>query len=126
MQFLNLFSIFVGHFCPPGSESASGSTDRIESGSETDPPHPDFIQQRRKRTTFSSLLVTPCCQYELKCVRSLPCPLPQFVVNGSKAFISGAGSTDVYLVMCRTGGTGPKVLSIPEHTTESPSLFTPA
>lgn len=26
-----------------------------------------------------------------------------FVLNGSKAFISGAGSTDLYLVMCRTG-----------------------
>jgi isobutyryl-CoA dehydrogenase len=25
-----------------------------------------------------------------------------FVLNGSKAFISGAGSTDVYLVMCKT------------------------
>jgi alkylation response protein AidB-like acyl-CoA dehydrogenase len=24
-------------------------------------------------------------------------------LNGSKAFISGAGSTDVYFVMCRTG-----------------------
>ena len=31
-----------------------------------------------------------------------------FVLNGSKAFISGAGSTDVYLVMVRTGGQGPK------------------
>ena len=26
-----------------------------------------------------------------------------FVLNGSKAFISGAGSTDLYLVMCKTG-----------------------
>ncbi len=40
---------------------------------------------------------------------------PQFVVNGSKAFISGAGSTDVYLVMCRTGGTGPKVGYYPKR-----------
>ncbi|KAJ3117429.1 Isobutyryl-CoA dehydrogenase, mitochondrial [Phlyctochytrium bullatum] len=28
------------------------------------------------------------------------------VLNGSKAFISGAGSSDVYLVMCRTGAPG--------------------
>jgi len=34
-----------------------------------------------------------------------------FVLNGSKAFISGAGSTDVYLVMVRTGGQGPKGIS---------------
>lgn len=26
-----------------------------------------------------------------------------FVLNGSKAFISGAGSSDVYVVMCKTG-----------------------
>ena len=26
-----------------------------------------------------------------------------FVLNGSKAFISGAGSTDLYFVMCKTG-----------------------
>ena len=26
-----------------------------------------------------------------------------YVLNGSKAFISGAGSTDLYLVMCKTG-----------------------
>lgn len=26
-----------------------------------------------------------------------------FVLNGSKAFISGAGSSDVYAVMCNTG-----------------------
>jgi isobutyryl-CoA dehydrogenase len=26
-----------------------------------------------------------------------------FILNGSKAFISGAGSTDLYLIMCRTG-----------------------
>ena len=26
-----------------------------------------------------------------------------FVLNGSKAFISGAGESDIYLVMCKTG-----------------------
>lgn len=30
-----------------------------------------------------------------------------FTLNGSKAFISGGGVSDVYLVMCRTGGEGP-------------------
>lgn len=34
-----------------------------------------------------------------------------YVLNGSKAFISGAGVSDVYLVMCRTGGPGPKGIS---------------
>jgi alkylation response protein AidB-like acyl-CoA dehydrogenase len=29
-----------------------------------------------------------------------------YVLNGSKAFISGAGTSDLYAVMCRTGGTG--------------------
>ena len=32
----------------------------------------------------------------------------KFVLNGSKAFISGAGDTDVYVVMVRSGGEGPK------------------
>jgi alkylation response protein AidB-like acyl-CoA dehydrogenase len=34
-----------------------------------------------------------------------------FVLNGAKAFISGGGESDVYLVMCRTGGEGPKGIS---------------
>lgn len=31
-----------------------------------------------------------------------------YVINGSKVFISGAGETDVLVVMLRTGGEGPK------------------
>lgn len=34
-----------------------------------------------------------------------------YVLNGSKAFISGAGVSDVYIVMARTGGEGPKGVS---------------
>jgi len=34
-----------------------------------------------------------------------------YVLNGSKIFISGAGSTDVLVVMARTGGEGPKGIS---------------
>ncbi|KAI3632476.1 hypothetical protein MIR68_009582 [Amoeboaphelidium protococcarum] len=34
-----------------------------------------------------------------------------YVVNGSKAFISGAGDTDLYIVMARTGAAGPKGIS---------------
>lgn len=34
-----------------------------------------------------------------------------YVLNGSKAFISGAGTSDYYVVMCRTGGEGPKGIS---------------
>ena len=34
-----------------------------------------------------------------------------YVLNGSKAFISGAGLSDVYLVMARTGGSGAKGVS---------------
>ncbi len=34
-----------------------------------------------------------------------------YVLNGSKAFISGAGVSDVYVVMARTGGPGPKGIS---------------
>lgn len=34
-----------------------------------------------------------------------------YVLNGAKAFISGAGVTDLYVVMARTGGEGPKGIS---------------
>jgi alkylation response protein AidB-like acyl-CoA dehydrogenase len=34
-----------------------------------------------------------------------------YVLNGSKAFISGAGVSDLYVVMVRTGGEGPRGIS---------------
>lgn len=34
-----------------------------------------------------------------------------YILNGSKVFISGAGETDVLVVMARTGGSGPKGVS---------------
>lgn len=34
-----------------------------------------------------------------------------YVLNGSKAFISGAGASDIYVVMARTGEDGPKGVS---------------
>ncbi|ELK17921.1 Isobutyryl-CoA dehydrogenase, mitochondrial [Pteropus alecto] len=34
-----------------------------------------------------------------------------YILNGSKAFISGAGESDIYIVMCRTGGPGHKGIS---------------
>ena len=35
----------------------------------------------------------------------------QYLINGSKAFISGAGFSDLYVLMCRTGEEGPKGVS---------------
>ncbi len=46
----------------------------------------------------------------------------RFIVNGSKAFISGAGTTGVYLVMCRTSGEGPKGISCLLIEGDSPGL----
>ena len=43
----------------------------------------------------------------------------QYVINGSKAFISGAGFSDLYVLMCRTGEDGPKGVStvlVPDGT----------
>lgn len=34
-----------------------------------------------------------------------------FVLNGTKSFISGAGESDLYVVMCRTGAAGPRGIS---------------
>lgn len=35
----------------------------------------------------------------------------EYIINGSKTFISGAGSTDILIVMARTGQPGPKGIS---------------
>ena len=46
----------------------------------------------------------------------------QWVLNGSKAFISGAGTSDVYVVMARTGGDGPKGISTFVIEKDTPGL----
>ncbi len=35
----------------------------------------------------------------------------EYVLNGTKAFISGGGASDIYVCMVRTGGAGPKGIS---------------
>ena len=45
-----------------------------------------------------------------------------YVLNGSKAFISGAGTSDVYVVMARTGGDGPKGVSTFVVEKDTPGL----
>jgi hypothetical protein len=45
-----------------------------------------------------------------------------YVLNGSKAFISGAGVSDVYVVMVRTGGPGPKGVSTLVVEKDTPGL----
>jgi alkylation response protein AidB-like acyl-CoA dehydrogenase len=45
-----------------------------------------------------------------------------WVLNGSKAFISGAGTSDVYVVMARTGAEGPKGISTFVVEKDAPGL----
>ena len=45
-----------------------------------------------------------------------------YVLNGSKAFISGAGTSDVYVVMARTGADGPKGISTFVVEKDTPGL----
>jgi alkylation response protein AidB-like acyl-CoA dehydrogenase len=45
-----------------------------------------------------------------------------YVLNGSKAFISGAGTSDIYVVMVRTGGAGPKGISAVVVEKDTPGL----
>ncbi len=45
-----------------------------------------------------------------------------YVLNGSKAFISGAGTSDVYVVMARTGVDGPKGISTFVVEKDAPGL----
>ncbi len=46
----------------------------------------------------------------------------EYVLNGSKAFISGAGAADIYLCMVRTGGDGPKGISSVVVEKDTPGL----
>ena len=46
----------------------------------------------------------------------------RYVLNGSKAFISGAGVSDLYACMVRTGGEGPKGISCVVVERDSPGL----
>ncbi|MGD9507740.1 MAG: acyl-CoA dehydrogenase family protein [Geminicoccaceae bacterium] len=45
-----------------------------------------------------------------------------YLLDGSKAFISGAGASDLYLVMCRTGGEGPRGVSSVLVEKDTPGL----
>lgn len=45
-----------------------------------------------------------------------------YVLNGGKAFISGAGTSDVYAVMCRTGEEGPRGISCILVEKDTPGL----
>lgn len=45
-----------------------------------------------------------------------------YVLNGSKAFISGGGDSDVYVVMARTGGEGAKGISCLVVEKDTPGL----
>jgi alkylation response protein AidB-like acyl-CoA dehydrogenase len=46
----------------------------------------------------------------------------RYLLNGSKAFISGAGASDLYACMVRTGGEGPKGISCLVVERDSPGL----
>lgn len=45
-----------------------------------------------------------------------------YVLNGTKAFISGGGRSDVYVVMCRTGGEGAGGISTLVVPSDTPGL----
>ncbi|MDB5419385.1 MAG: acyl-CoA dehydrogenase [Phenylobacterium sp.] len=47
---------------------------------------------------------------------------PEYVLNGSKAFISGAGASDIYVVMARTGEGGAKGVSAFVVEKDTPGL----
>ncbi len=46
----------------------------------------------------------------------------EYVLNGTKAFISGGGRSDVYVVMCRTGGEGAGGISTLVVPSDTPGL----
>ncbi|WP_457966958.1 acyl-CoA dehydrogenase family protein [Arthrobacter sp. D1-29] len=46
----------------------------------------------------------------------------EYVLNGTKQFISGAGSSSIYIVLARTGGEGPRGISAIVVPAETPGL----
>jgi len=46
----------------------------------------------------------------------------KYILNGTKAFISGGGESDVYLVMCRTGDQTPRGISCILVEKDTPGL----
>jgi hypothetical protein len=46
----------------------------------------------------------------------------KYILNGTKAFISGGGESDIYLVMCRTGDQTPKGISCILIEKDTPGL----
>src|SRR4030095_7811827 len=46
----------------------------------------------------------------------------EYVINGGKAFISGAGSTDVLVLMARTGGGGANGISAFAVPADAPGI----
>jgi alkylation response protein AidB-like acyl-CoA dehydrogenase len=57
-----------------------------------------------------------------RAVRSGPGQNADYVLDGVKQFISGAGVSDVYVVMARTGGEGPRGISAFIIEKDSPGL----
>ncbi len=50
----------------------------------------------------------------------------QYVLTGTKAFTSGGGASDVYLIMARTGGPGPRGISDAKVSVSENTLWTSA
>ncbi|MBX3167551.1 MAG: acyl-CoA dehydrogenase family protein [Candidatus Eremiobacteraeota bacterium] len=48
---------------------------------------------------------------------------PDYLLNGSKAFVSGAGASDALVVMARSGGEGPKGISAFLVPADTPGLI---
>ena len=54
--------------------------------------------------------------------RAVPAGNAQYRLNGSKAFISGGGASDLYATMVRTGGEGPRGISCVVVEKDTPGL----
>lgn len=70
---------------------------------------PDLVSMR---TLASYCLTEPGCGSDAAALKTRAVrDGNDYVLDGTKQFISGAGETDVYLVMARTGASGPRGIS---------------
>jgi hypothetical protein len=72
-----------------------------------------FLPKACAMTTFLSYCLTePGCGSDAAALRTRAEKVVDgYRLSGTKAFISGGGYSDAYIVMCRTGGEGPKGIS---------------
>lgn len=98
----------------------AAAVDRYGSAAQRDRYLPDLCSMQ---SLASYCLTEPGCGSDAAALRTTAVrDGDEYVVNGVKQFISGAGVSEIYLVMARSGGPGPDGISALLVETSNPGL----